>query len=250
MSRRLRDEAWGRIRDGLDVSTSAKVLLLAIAEHCDGELRAAEKTIAEWIDMSTRSVSRLLAELIEVGCLMQTARSARGHVPRFAVFPDEETLAKHGGRNTRQRMADVDGPHPLRHTPTSDEHTPTLSGTHAKVGDQNQKEPEEPAAGLANSEYLTLAIEEAKRTDTRRRANGGEPIEDIEAWAAVKAKDPTWRAGIDAERRKDARRTNRERSIARCDGCDSLGFIDYDDGSLMGGRRKCTHPDLAKELTA
>ena len=88
MSRQLRDEAWQRIAAGLDVSASAKVLLLAIAEHVDvhGELWAKEETIAGWIARSGRTVRRRLTELVETGCLIQTSRSAPDHTARYKVL--------------------------------------------------------------------------------------------------------------------------------------------------------------------
>jgi hypothetical protein len=56
--------------------------------------------------------------------------------------------------------------------------------------------------------------------------------------------------GVGASVVRGVDQANRETAISKCDQCDPLGFIDYDDGTVIGGRRRCTHPDLAKELTA
>jgi hypothetical protein len=243
VSLQLRDEAWRQIRDGLDVSGSAKVLLLAIAEHCKSELFAREDEIAGWVGLSSRQVGRLRRELIEAGCLVQTAKAAPGRTARFEVLPAEVTPDYACPTNAGQRMADDDGSHPL---PESDQCRTSSSQRWTTDGmrtpdngwpTEPEAEPREPAAGLTHGDYLVLAIEEAERTNARRRANGGEPIEDLKAWATVKARDPTWRERINAERQKKTDQTNQETSIAQCGRCDPLGFVDLDDNT----RARCAH---------
>lgn len=195
MSRLLRDAAWRCIQRGLDVSASAKVLLLAIADHVDdrAELRATEATICAWVAMSARSVRRYRAELVTAGVLLKTARSSPGHPPRFTVLPAERITGQCVADEQRPPVGHCSSEHPLQHRPGFDEQRPESALTPANRWPPEPEEPEEPEEAAAELHQAALSIAESRPTTRDPKAvartilDEDEPREILAAARALRA---------------------------------------------------------------